>query len=416
MSEADQVLNQYERFINPGLARLLRFMGLGTVEEEARGARVRDEKGRTYIDCVGGYGTFALGHRHPRVVEAVAAQLHRMPLASKVLLSKPMAELAEKLAEVTPGDLQYSFFCNSGTEAVEAALKLARIATGREKVVSTLNAFHGKTFGALSASGKDVYREPFGPLLRDFAHVPYGDAELLRGIVDERTAAVILEPIQGEGGIIVPPEGYLRAAREICDAAGALLILDEVQTGMGRTGKLFACQHEEVVPDILCLAKALGGGVMPIGAMVARSHLIEAYEGAPLLHTTTFGGNPLACVAALCTLQVIMEEKLDEQAAWKGDYLYAKLLELQLRYPGTIKEVRGRGLLLGLEFASDELGGLVLSELIAGGVLTAFALNNLQVTRLEPPLTIERAELDQVVGVLETALQRGQEQVALSIS
>lgn len=415
MSSADKVLDQYERYINPGLARLLRFMGLASVEEEARGARVRDGEGKTYIDCVGGYGTFSLGHRHPRVVEAVAAQLHRMPLASKVLLSKPMADLAELLARVTPGDLQMSFFCNSGAEAVEAALKLARAATGRRKVVSTLNAFHGKTLGALSASGKDVYRTPFEPLLSDFLHVPYGDADMLRQMVDEETAAVILEPIQGEGGIILPPEGYLQAAREICDAGGALLILDEVQTGLGRTGKLFACQQEEVVPDILCLAKALGGGVMPIGAMIARPHLYAAYEAAPLLHTTTFGGNPMACVAALTTIQVILEEKLDEQAAWKGDYLLAKLQELKERYPGTIKEVRGRGLLIGLEFETDELGGLVLSEMIANGVLTAFALNRMQVTRLEPPLTIERTELEQVIAVLEAALQSGQRQTALSV-
>jgi len=413
-SQSEQVLSQYERFVNPGMARLMRIMGLDHVEDESRGSRIRDTDGTTYIDCVGGYGTFSLGHRHPRVVEAVAAQLHRMPLGSKVLLSKPMADLAEKLAELTPGDLQYSFFCNSGTEAVEAALKLARLSTGRPKVIAALNAFHGKTLGSLSASGKDVYREPFQPLLNGFLHVPFGDADLLEGLVDDETAAVILEPIQGEGGIILPPSGYLQRVREICDRKGALLILDEVQTGLGRTGKMFACQHEEVVPDILCLAKALGGGVMPIGAVVARPHLYEAYESAPLLHTSTFGGNPLACTAALATLHVISEEKLDEQAAWKGEYLLTKLRDLQERYPNTIREVRGLGLMIGLEFVSDELGGLVLHGLISGGILTAFALNNLGVTRIEPPLTIDRHELDQVVTVLEAALQEGLQQVQIS--
>jgi len=414
MNRSDEVLAQYEQFLNPGMARLMRFMGLDHAEDEARGARVRDTDGKTYIDCIGGYGTFSLGHRHPRVVEAVVAQLYRMPMSSKLLLNPPMAELAERLADLTPGDLQYSFFCNSGTEAVEGALKLARIATGRTKVIATWNAFHGKSLGALSASGKDMYRDPFLPLLDGFVHVPFGHLELLEEYLDEETAAVILEPIQGEGGIIVPPDGYLREVRALCDRVGALLILDEVQTGLGRTGKLFACEHEGVVPDILCLAKALGGGVMPIGAVVARPELIQSYETAPLLHTSTFGGNPLACAAALATLQVVVEEDLAAQAAWKGEYLMTKLFDLQARYPGTIHEVRGRGLMIGLEFASDELGGLVLGELIAGGVLTAFALNNMSVTRLEPPLTIERAELDEVVAVLETALQSGLQQVQIS--
>ncbi|MGB8953773.1 MAG: aminotransferase class III-fold pyridoxal phosphate-dependent enzyme [Tumebacillaceae bacterium] len=414
MYSQESILEKYERYINPGMARLLRIMGLASVEDEARGARVRDTDGHTYIDCIGGYGTFSFGHRHPRIVEAVVAQLYRMPLSTKLLLNQPMADLAERLAHLTPGDLQMSFFCNSGAEAVEGALKLARLATGRRKIVSTLNAFHGKTLGALSASGKEVYRDPFLPLLEGFVHVPFGDAGRLAQMVDEDTAAVILEPIQGEGGIIVPPPGYLRQVRDICDQKGALLILDEVQTGLGRTGKRFACEHEEVVPDILCLAKALGGGVMPIGAFVARPHLYKQYELAPLLHTSTFGGNPLACAAASAALDVLVEERLDEQAALKGEYLITKLLDLQERYPGTIREVRGRGLMIGLEFASDELGGLILSELIAGGVLTAFTLNNLQVTRIEPPLTIERPELDQLVAVLETALQSGLEQVQIS--
>lgn len=414
MYSQESILEKYERYINPGMARLLRIMGLASVEDEARGARIRDTEGHTYIDCIGGYGTFSFGHRHPRIVAAVAAQLYRMPLSSKLLLNQPMADLAERLAHLTPGDLQMSFFCNSGAEAVEGALKLARLATGRRKIVSTLNAFHGKTLGSLSASGKDVYRDPFLPLLDGFLHVPFGDAGLLAQMVDEDTAAVILEPIQGEGGIIVPPPGYLRQVREICEEKGALLILDEVQTGLGRTGKRFACEHEGVVPDILCLAKALGGGVMPIGAFVARPHLYKQLELAPLLHTSTFGGNPLACAAASAALDVLVEERLDEQAALKGEYLMTKLLDLQERYPGTIREVRGRGLMIGLEFASDELGGLILSELIAGGVLTAFALNNLQVTRIEPPLTIERPELDQLIAVLEAALQSGLQQVQIS--
>jgi putrescine aminotransferase len=404
MSLGEKVLAQYETYINPGLARLLRFMGLSAVEREAAGTIVTDSEGKRMIDCVGGYGTFAFGHKHPQIVQAVAEQLQRMPLSSKVMLSQPMADLAEKLARITPGDLTYTFVCNSGTEAVEGAIKLARIATGKTKIISMIHSFHGKTLGSLSASGKDLYREPFAPLLDGFVHVPFGDAERLETVMDDQTAAVLVEPIQGEAGVILPPVGYLRRVRELCDRHGALLIADEVQTGMGRTGRIFACEEEQVVPDILCLAKALGGGVMPIGAFIARPSLYEPYIHAPLLHTSTFGGNPLACAAANAAIDLLLEERLYEQAKQKGDYLIAKLRLLADRYPGTVQEIRGRGLLIGIEFVNEEIGGLVMSELIQNGVLTAFALNNLRVTRMEPPLTISKQEIDQVAEAFANAL------------
>ena len=204
-----------------------------------------------------------------------------MSMSTKILLNKPMADLSELLAQVTPGDLQYSFFGNSGTEAVEAALKLARMAKKKPGIISTKGAFHGKSMGSLSATGRDVFRTPFGPLVPGFTHVPYGDADAVEAAINGDTAAVIIEPIQGEGGVIVPPKGYLKALREICDRKDVLLIADEVQTGMGRTGKLFAVEHEDVVPDILCLAKALGGGIMPIGAIVARPRLWDSFVEAP---------------------------------------------------------------------------------------------------------------------------------------
>ncbi|BCJ88493.1 aspartate aminotransferase family protein [Effusibacillus dendaii] len=414
MTKSEYVLAKYESFVNPGLAKLLRFMGLSAVEREAQGSIVTDWEGKRMIDCVGGYGTFAFGHRHPRIVQAVEEQLHKMPLSSKVMLCEPMADLCEKLAQITPGDLRYTFVCNSGTEAVEGAIKLARIATGKTKIISMFNSFHGKTYGSLSASGKELYRAPFEPLLPGFVHVPFGDLEKLEMAIDKQTAAVLLEPIQGEAGVIVPPAGYLRAVREMCDRKGVLLIADEVQTGMGRTGRIFACEEEEVTPDILCLAKALGGGVMPIGAYIARSCLYEAYLQAPLLHTSTFGGNPLACAAANAAIDALREEKLAEQAAVKGDYLIKRLQSTADRYPGTVKEIRGRGLLIGIEFTSPEIGGLVMAELIENGVLTAFALNKLQVTRMEPPLTIEKRELEQVADAFDDALQQGCELLEIS--
>ncbi|GAX91085.1 aspartate aminotransferase family protein [Effusibacillus lacus] len=407
MTKSEQVLAKYESFVNPGLARLLRFMGLTGVEREAEGCFVTDWNGKQMIDCVGGYGTFAFGHRHPRIVRAVEEQLQKMPLSSKIMLCEPMADLAERLARVTPGDLTYTFVCNSGAEAVEGAIKLARIATGKPKIISMINSFHGKTLGSLSASGKELYRQPFEPLLQGFVHVPFGDLDRLEAAIGQDAAAVLLEPIQGEAGIIVPPQGYLREVRELCDRKGVLLIADEVQTGMGRTGHFFACESEGVVPDIMCLAKALGGGVMPIGAFIARPHLYDAYKDAPLLHTSTFGGNPLACAAANAALDVLVEERLHEEAAAKGVSFMSRLHMLAEQYPGTVAEVRGRGLMIGIEFSSEEIGGLVMADLIENGVLTAFALNNLRVTRLEPPLTISSQELDLVVDALDKALEGG---------
>jgi len=407
----EQTLNQYEQYVNPAMAKLFRFMGLGTIEWSADGAVLRDVEGKEYIDCLGGYGVFNLGHRHPRVVKAVEEQLQRLPLSSKIFLNQPMAALAERLAKLTPGDLQYSFFCNSGTEAVEGALKLARLHTGRTKVVSTWNAFHGKTLGALSATGRPLFCEPFEPLLAGFSHVPFGDLETLRAAVDGDTAAVILEPIQGEGGIILPPAGYLPAVRELCDATGALLICDEVQTGLGRTGAMFAVDHWAVVPDIMTLAKALGGGVMPIGAYIARPQLWERYIESPLLHTSTFGGNPLACAAALAAFDVLEEEGLVALAKERGEYLLQQLLLVQQTYPAVIAEVRGKGLMIGLEYTKEGVGGFMLSELINAGVLVAYTLNNPKVMRLEPPLNISLEQLDQVVAVIRRATEQANEYI-----
>jgi putrescine aminotransferase len=396
-------IDKYEKYVNPAVAKLFRFMGLSTIEWQASGYKVQDIEGKEYIDCLGGYGVFSLGHRHPKVVEAVKKQLDRMPLSSKVLFDKPMADLSALLAEITPGDLQYSFIVNSGTEAVEGALKLARIYTEKTKIVSTINAFHGKTFGSLSATGRDLFRDPFKPLMEGFTHVPFGSIQAMEKAVDDETAAVILEPIQGEGGIIVPPEDYLSAVRRICDKHKALLICDEVQTGLGRTGKIFAIDHYGVVPDILTTAKALGGGVMPIGAFTARKHLWDKYITSPFLHTTTFGGNPLACAAAVAAIHVLLDEGLPENAAKVGGYFIERLSEVQQKYPEVIKEVRGKGLMIGIEVTKEGIGGYFMAELISKGILVAYTLNNPKVIRIEPPLMIDKEVVDTVVAVIDAA-------------
>ncbi|GAB6136882.1 aspartate aminotransferase family protein [Halanaerobaculum tunisiense] len=401
----EETINDYQDYVNPSLARLFKLMGLDTLEWSAEGCIVQDVEGKEYIDCLGGYGTFALGHKPQQVVAAVKEQLDLMPLSSKMLFNQPQAQLAKKLAEVTPGELQYSFICNSGTEAVEGALKLAKVATGRSQIIATDNSFHGKSLGSLSATGREKFKEPFEPLLPDVDHVPFGDSKALADLINEDTAAVILEPIQGEGGVVEPPQDYLPTVREICNQHDCLLILDEVQTGLGRTGQLFACQHYDVTPDIMTLAKALGGGVMPVGAFVATPEVWSALADNPFLHTSTFGGNPLACRAAVTAIEEIQEQELAIQANKLGTYLLAELEKLARQYSQIISEVRGRGLMVGLELKDEGYSGMLISELIEQGILVSYTLNQQQVIRLEPPLIIDQEQLEEIVTKLDQALQ-----------
>lgn len=399
--EVHEIGRLYREHLNPDLGRLMKFGGPGSIEETASGTIVTDHLGRDYLDFAGGYGVFSLGHRHPEVVAAVKDQLDRMPLSSRVLLNRPQARLAARLAELAPGDLRFAFFTNSGTEAIEGALKLARLATGRTRFVAAENSFHGKTLGSLSITGRKAYREPFEPLIPGVGFVPFGDVAALRSAVDETTAAVILEPVQGEGGIHVAPPGYLQAAQAICREKGALLIADEVQCGLGRTGKLFAVEHWGVTPDLLVLAKALGGGVMPIGAFLSTPQIWGAFKGRPLLHTSTFGGNPLACAAALATLEVLTRDGLPERAAAAG----ARLLQDLPRDPDLINEVRGLGLMIGIEMKEDGHAGSLISELTKARLLSVYTLNQPRVIRWEPPLTVSDAEMDTALAAMRQALQ-----------
>src|SRR5579862_2938461 len=279
-----EVVAKYTKYVNPNLAKLMSFAGFG-VEMRGEGCYIYDHEGRQFLDCLGGFGTFALGHRHPKVVEAVRRQLDDLALSGKAFFSKPGADLAEALAGVAPEGLQYSFFSNSGAEAVECALKFAKGMMGRAKIISTLESFHGKTLGALATMGRAKYRTPYEPLMPGVVFVPYGDTAAAVAEIDDKTACFIVEPIQGEGGIIVPPDGYLRAIRGACDRTGALLILDEVQTGMGRTGHLWGCNHEGVSPDLMPLAKAIGGGVMPLGVTMGSPRVWGAiFETNPMTH------------------------------------------------------------------------------------------------------------------------------------
>ena len=410
--EKDWVISEsvkgFKENVNPGFLQYRKSVSTDytAVEWNDSGATITDINGKVFIDCLGGYGIFNVGHRHPKVIEAVMNQMKRQALHSQELLDPLRAMLAKLLAMITPGDLQYSFFTNSGTESVEGALKLARLYTKRSGIISTIGAFHGKSLGSLSATSKSIFREPFLPLVPGFQHVPYGDAKMLEtqiasaSYTGEDIAAVILEPIQGEGGVIIPPDDYFRQVREICDRYSVILIVDEVQTGLGRTGRLFGIEHYGVKPDIMCLAKPLGGGVMPIGAFISTKEIWQEMIPNPFLHSTTFGGNPLACAAAIAAINVTLEEKLPEQAAEKGEYFLPKLIDLMAEYKNICYEARGRGLMIGMEFTSNEIGYDVAKGLFENGILVAGTLINAKTIRIEPPLVITKAELDKVLEIL----------------
>ena len=376
----------------------------GLVEWSGEGSLIRNIYGEEYIDCLGGYGIFSLGHRHPEVVAAVKTQLDRMPLHSQYLINPVTAEAGRRLAGVAPGNLRRTFFCNSGTEAVEGALKLARLHTRRRGFVSTENSFHGKSMGSLSVTGRAVFREPFQPLLQDVTFVPYGDARAIERAVTRDTAAVILEPVQGEGGVIVPPDDYLPRVREICSRQDVLLIADEVQTGLGRTGALFGVNHTNVVPDIMCLAKALSGGVVPCGAFTTRDEIFASFHDNPMWHSSTFGNNPLAATAAAKAIEITVRDGLSERSKRLGESLLGRLRGLQRRYPQSILEVRGKGLLLGLEMHDEALGGALADALYTRRILVAYALNRPRVIRIEPPLNIPEPYLDTLVQALDESL------------
>ena len=381
--------------------------GFAVTEWTGQGSVLKDALDREFLDVLGGFGLYSYGIRHPRIVAAVKAQLDRSPQYSQEMLDPLRAQLARLLALLTPGKIQYGFFANSGTEAVEGAMKLAKLHTGKKGFIAMLKGFHGKTLGSLSLMGKKMFREPLLPLLEGVRHVPFGDADAVEKVlaaaraVGDDIAAVVAEPIQGEAGAIVPPDDFWPRLRELCNQYGVLLIADEVQTGMGRTGEIFGVDHWSVAPDIICLGKALGGGVVPMSAFMSTPKVWECMEPNPFMHTTTTGGNPLACSSALAAITVLLEEDLAGQAKAKGEYVMEQLGMLRERYPGVLAEARGKGLLIGMEFPTDGIGFKVAAGLFSRGVLTAGTLTNAKTIRFEPALNIPRDILDEVLNRLE---------------
>jgi putrescine aminotransferase len=390
-----ETLGAYREHVNSGLAKLAALSG-GNCELRSEGTRIYDESGNAYLDA-GGYGVFLLGHRHPMVCEAVKAQIDRHPIATRALLSPDLAQAASALAAVAPPGLEYVQFTNSGAEAAELGLKLSRLA-GRSRVISTLGGYHGKTLGALSVTGKDRYQRPFDPLLPGVEFIRYGDAEALAAVADGPPAALILEPVQGEGGAIVPADGYLREVERICREHEIFLIVDEIQTGMGRLGTWWGCQRENVTPDVMLVGKGLGGGVVPIGGVVATPEAFAPLNSEPLLHSSTFGGSPLAAAAARAAIQVTADDDLPGRAAWLGHVIRRELSNaLAAECPRLVREVRGRGLLIGVEFAAAHLAADFYLEMLSRRVVICSSLNSDCVARLTPPAVLTEREVGYLI-------------------
>ncbi|RYM02705.1 putrescine aminotransferase [Sporolactobacillus sp. THM7-7] len=373
-----------------------------------------DLYGQKYMDFLGGYGIFTAGHRNPEILNPILKQLDRQPMNSQELLEPLRGYLAKIMAEITPGNLHNIFFTSGGAEAVEMALKLAKLASGKQWFISAVNAFHGKSFGALSVTGKNMYRAPYLPLLQQVQHVEYGNAEAMETAiknliaVGESVAAVILEPIQGEAGVMIPPEGYLKKVREICDQYGILLILDEIQTGMGRTGTMWRCEAEDVVPDIMCFGKSFGGGLCPATGIMFKEALLvnEMAEDPCLLGSPTFAGNPLSSVASLATIRYMLKNDIPGMCKRKGAIILSKLKNLQKKYPEILIDFRGAGLLIAMEFENSDIGYFVAKHLFSKKILTAGTLNNAKTIRIEPPAVISEEAIDVLGQELDNVFEQ----------
>lgn len=409
-----ETVDHFNNFVSPGWLRYRKSVSTDSamLEWKDHDSVVESLYGEEFIDCLGGFGIYTCGHRNEYIVNTVKAQLNHQALHSQELLDPLRGYLAKAVAEITPGDLQYCFFTNGGAEANEMALKLARLATGGRWYISTVNAFHGKSMGAVSMGGKGTYRTPYTPMVQQVVHVEYGNAEDARKAiknlvaVGEKVAAFIVEPIQGEAGIIIPPAGYLKELRAICDEYEIALIFDEIQTGMGRTGAMWRCEAEDVVPDILTYGKAFGGGVMPITGLICRPNMWteDLIDNPWLLGSPTFGGNPVCCSAALATIKYMIDNDIPGECSKKGAQFKVGLDAFKEKYSDLIDDVRGIGLMLAVEFKTSEIGYEVAKGMFARKVITAGTLVNAKCVRFEPAAVITDEQIAQVLVRMDEAL------------
>jgi len=400
-----QALADFAEYVGPMKARTMKNAGLDIIEGRREGASVWDLTGKKYIDCQTGSGIMNVGRHNREIAQALKDALDTLDIGVFLLCSKQKADLAKKLAEITPGDLKCTIFGTGGGEANDAAIKLARGYTMKKEIIYAQKAYHGHTGFALSAIGRDAYKEPFEPLIPGFKMVPFGNAQAVRDVFTKDTAAVILEPIQGEGGINLPPEGYLQEVRKICDEHEALLILDEIQTGFARTGKMFACEHWGVVPDIMTVAKSLGGGIYPISATIFKEELMDFFVPHPFIHLSTFGGSDLGCVVGLAVIDYIKKNHLAENAARMGDRFRAGLDRFLKAYPDLLLEARQMGLMIGLQYTNSSIGPRLTKKLADRGVIAIYTGNDPAICRFMPPLVITPEEVDFVLNALEDSMR-----------
>jgi putrescine aminotransferase len=402
VSTVDSLLDRCRTYLSKGRASVGEMLG-GDVEVSSMGPWIHTAAGRTILNC-GGYGVFLMGARHPRVIAEVTRQLNTNPVATRLLLEPTVVDAAEALVSVAPAGLTRVHFAGAGAEAVEAAIKLAR-AQGKRHLISMVSGYHGKTMGALSVTAKEVFQAPFRPLLPDVSHVDFGDADALERELAAHPgeACVIVEPVQGEAGVIIPPAGYLRAVERLCRQYDALFVLDEIQTGLGRLGHWWGADREGVTPDVLLVGKGLSGGVVPVSAMLATAAAFRPFDRDPFIHTSTFSGNPLAMAAAVGAIAAIREDDLVRRAHRLGELIRSELSQIAgVVFGDRVREVRGVGLLIGIEFTVPGMAGDMLLELLGAGVLANHSLNSAEVLRLTPPAVLD----DDQVMVLLDAFER----------
>lgn len=396
----------YGRTISQTYPLFLKKLGIDHSAVRAEGATITDAQGKEYIDCVGGYGVSNLGHNHPVLVQSLIDQLHQKNQATRPLITELQVRLAENISSLTEGALPCSFVCNSGSEAIDSALKLARLYKGKKQIIAARGSFHGYTVGALSVSGIPAFKRPFEPLLPDIDLVPYGDITRLKSAVSDRTAAVLLEPVQHEAGVVVPPAGYFPEVRRICDETDALLIIDEIKTGLGKTGRMLGCGHFGILPDVLVLGKSLGGGLMPIGVVAGKEKLWKKFGLSFSMSASSYAGNVLSCRAAVTAIALLRDGALVADCSEKGRILLNGLRDAAAKHPELLKRAEGLGLLIGLETAHAGIATALTRELIRRGVLAVPAFGNACFVMFEPPLVISVKQIRQVIEAIENSCEK----------
>jgi putrescine aminotransferase len=401
-----ELINSYGYHINSAYPYFLKKLGLDRVAVKAEGAVITDSEGKEYIDCLGGYGICNLGHNHPELIQSITDQLNEKQLNTKPLITEIPVKLAKLLSEIAPGDLTCSFICNSGSEAIDSAIKLARLHTGKKEIICALNAFHGFTFGALSASGISSFKSLFEPLVPDFKHVPFGDFTALREVITDNTAAVLLEPVQHESGISLPPPEFFHNVQELCEQYRIILIIDEIKTGFGKTGTMFACDLFKISPDILVVGKSLGGGLIPVGGMIAKKNIWQKFGLSFPMSASSYGWNILACKVALTTIQILLRDSSNLDVQSKGRYLLNSFNKLAEEFPDVISKVSGLGLLIGVEIVQSQQAIKLSKELAKDGILAFPAFGRTSVLMIEPPLIITYPQIEKVIKAFKNSCVR----------